>query len=81
MEHSEETREGQTLAGRYKLGEAIGRGGMGQVWRAYDELLNRTVAVKELTAALYVSAADRAVLHARTQKEARAAPGSAIPPW
>ncbi|GGJ93458.1 serine/threonine protein kinase [Streptomyces camponoticapitis] len=73
MEHSEETREGQTLAGRYKLGEAIGRGGMGQVWRAYDELLNRTVAVKELTAALYVSAADRAVLHARTQKEARAA--------
>ncbi|MFI6083105.1 protein kinase [Streptomyces sp. NPDC051217] len=73
MEHSEETREGQMLAGRYKLGEAIGRGGMGQVWRAYDELLNRTVAIKELTAALYVSAADRGVLHARTQKEARAA--------
>lgn len=61
------------LAGRYKLGETIGSGGMGKVWRAYDELLNRTVAVKELTAALYVSAADREVLHARTQKEARAA--------
>ncbi|MFD3486786.1 serine/threonine-protein kinase [Streptomyces sp. NPDC058665] len=73
MEDSEVTREGQMLAGRYKLGEAIGRGGMGQVWRAYDELLNRTVAVKELTAALYVTAADRTVLHARTQKEARAA--------
>ncbi|MFM9369390.1 serine/threonine-protein kinase [Streptomyces sp. Da 82-17] len=46
---------------------------MGKVWRAHDEVLHRTVAVKELTAALYVSEADRAVLLARTQKEARAA--------
>ncbi|MEU3372538.1 serine/threonine-protein kinase [Streptomyces sp. NPDC006660] len=64
---------GLLLAGRYRLGDAIGRGGMGKVWRAHDEVLNRTVAVKELTAALYVAEADRAVLHARTQKEARAA--------
>ncbi|MEV8528161.1 serine/threonine-protein kinase [Streptomyces sp. NPDC052000] len=64
---------GLLLAGRYRLGDAIGRGGMGKVWRAHDELLHRTVAVKELTAALYVSEADRVVLHARTQKEARAA--------
>ncbi|MFE4858245.1 serine/threonine-protein kinase [Streptomyces sp. NPDC056670] len=61
------------LAGRYRLGDAIGRGGMGKVWRAHDEVLHRTVAVKELTAALYVAEADRAILHARTQKEARAA--------
>ncbi|MEH0419079.1 serine/threonine-protein kinase [Streptomyces sp. B21-083] len=65
--------QGQLLAGRYRLVDVIGSGGMGRVWRAHDELLHRAVAVKELTAALYVSESEQAVLLARTRAEARAA--------
>ncbi|MGW6056605.1 serine/threonine-protein kinase [Streptomyces sp. NPDC055189] len=65
--------QGLLLAGRYRLGESIGRGGMGRVWRAHDEVLHRTVAVKELTAVQFVPEGDRAVLFARTHAEARAA--------
>ncbi|MER7487272.1 protein kinase [Streptomyces sp. NPDC126497] len=65
--------QGSLVAGRYRLGESIGSGGMGRVWRAHDEVLHRTVAVKELTAALYVSDSEQAMLLARTRGEARAA--------
>ncbi|GAA3498872.1 serine/threonine-protein kinase [Streptomyces prasinosporus] len=65
--------QGLLVAGRYRLGDAIGSGGMGRVWRAHDEVLHRSVAVKELTAALYVSDSERATLLARTRAEARAA--------
>jgi serine/threonine protein kinase len=65
--------QGLLLAGRYRLADSIGSGGMGRVWRAHDEVLHRTVAIKELTAALYVSEGERSVLLARTRAEARAA--------
>ncbi|WP_175410765.1 serine/threonine-protein kinase [Streptomyces sp. TRM64462] len=64
---------GKVLGGRYRVTSVVGRGGMGVVARAVDELLNREVAVKVLRAFTDASAAELADLRARMQREAQAA--------
>jgi eukaryotic-like serine/threonine-protein kinase len=63
------TLQGQVLGGRYALGAMLGSGGMGQVYRARDRVLERTVAVRVLSPV----ATDNRELVARFGREARAA--------
>ncbi len=58
-----------TLFGKYQLIELLGRGGMGEVWRAYDTVIDRTVAIKILSA--QISQDD--VFQQRFRREAHAA--------
>ena len=64
--------EGRLLAGRYRLGGVLGRGGMGTVWRAVDETLGRTVAVKELRFPTSIDEDEKRRLITRTLREAKA---------
>jgi serine/threonine protein kinase len=61
------------LGGRYRLQSQIGRGGMGTVWHAHDELLDRDVAVKALLLPSDFTPAEYDEIYERTLREARLA--------
>ncbi|MBI1750960.1 MAG: PEGA domain-containing protein [Acidobacteria bacterium] len=60
-------------AGRYELQEELGRGAMGVVYKAFDPMIGRTVAVKTMKLTEEGSGMARPELVARFQTEARAA--------
>ncbi|GHD05509.1 hypothetical protein GCM10010313_22380 [Streptomyces violarus] len=72
-EYGQTEEAGRLLAGRYRVASQLGRGGMGIVWKAVDEVLGREVAVKELRTYTDVAGPELAALRLRMQREARAA--------
>src|SRR6266568_5103380 len=71
MQHLAES--GLVIAVRYRLQAPIGRGAIGVVWRARDQLLDRDVAVKEVHIADTLTDEERATAYQRTLREAKTA--------
>jgi tRNA A-37 threonylcarbamoyl transferase component Bud32 len=67
-----DSEEPRIVAGRYRLRSVLGSGSMGTVWSAYDDFLQRPVAVKEIRLPPGVTAGQADELRERTLREARA---------
>jgi eukaryotic-like serine/threonine-protein kinase len=72
MDAEQELHPGTLVAGRYRIDDLIGRGGMSAIWRATDETLDRQVAVKCVRIDNQPDI-DRALTRERALREARIA--------
>ncbi|MFC4947112.1 serine/threonine-protein kinase [Pseudonocardia sp. GCM10023141] len=78
-EGSQRDDEQRRIGGRYRLAGQLGSGAMGTVWSAYDDVLQRRVAVKELKVPPGVPAQEALDMRERIMREARALGGLSHP--
>ncbi|MET8537769.1 protein kinase [Streptomyces sp. NPDC005065] len=69
----QESGHSRVIAGRYALLSPLGEGGMGTVWRAHDQVLQRQVAIKEVRAPAGLAAGAIERMYTRLEREAWAA--------
>ena len=73
VQHPGTGQQARVIGGRYQVTQELGRGGMGIVWRAWDQVIGREVAIKELHLPDGVPPAERQVYEERVLREARTA--------